>query len=180
MSKKLINEQGKVILMKKVLAIFTSVVILFSTFAVSANSVVEKKEKDIVETAVEAGQFTILAKALEAAGLVEALKGKGKFTVFAPTDEAFNKLPAGTIENLLKPENKEKLKAILLYHVVNTNLSAKKVGKLDGRQLVTLQGGLLKIDTASGVKINNSNVVKADVKAENGTIHVIDTVLIPN
>jgi uncharacterized surface protein with fasciclin (FAS1) repeats len=166
--------------MKKVLAIFTSVVVLFSTFSILANPIEVETKKDIVETAVEAGQFTILAKALEAAGLVEALKGKGKFTVFAPTDEAFQKLPAGTLENLLKPENKEKLKAILLYHVVNKKLSAKKVGKLNGRQLVTLQGGLLKIDTANGVKINDSNVVKADVEAENGTIHVIDTVLIPN
>jgi uncharacterized surface protein with fasciclin (FAS1) repeats len=166
--------------MKKVLAIFTSVVVLFSTVSILANPVEVKSNKDIVETAVEAGQFTILAKALEAAGLVEALKGKGKFTVFAPTDEAFQKLPAGTLETLLKPENKEKLKAILLYHVVNKNLSAKKVGKLNGRQLVTLQGGLLKIDTSNGVKINSSKVVKADVEAENGTIHVIDTVLIPN
>lgn len=166
--------------MRKILTVFTSVVVLFSTLSVLANPIVPKASKDIVETAVEAGQFTILAKALEAAGLVDALKAKGKFTVFAPTDEAFQKLPAGTIENLLKPENKEKLKAILLYHVVNTNLSAKKVGKLNGRQLVTLQGGLLKIDTTNGVKINESSVVKADVNAENGTIHVIDTVLLPN
>ncbi len=173
-------EQGKFIKMKKVLAIFTSVVVLFSTFSVLANPISVKPSKDIVETAVEAGQFTILAKALAAAGLIEALKGKGKFTVFAPTDDAFKKLPAGTLESLLLPENKEKLKAILLYHVVNTNLSAKKVGKLNGRKLVTLQGGLLKIDTAGGVKINGSNVVKADVQANNGTIHVIDTVLIPS
>lgn len=166
--------------MKKILAIFTSAVVLFSTLSVLANPIKVESKKDIVETAVEAGQFTILAKALEAAGLIDALKAKGKFTVFAPTDEAFRKLPAGTIENLLKPENKEKLKAILLYHVVNTNLSAKKIGKLNGRQLVTLQGGLLKIDMANGVRINDSNVVKADVKADNGTIHAIDTVLIPN
>lgn len=166
--------------MKKILAIFTSAVVLFSTMSVLANPVNVKSNKDIVETAVEDGQFTILAKALEAAGLIDALKAKGKFTVFAPTDEAFRKLPAGTIENLLKPENKEKLKAILLYHVVNTNLSAKKIGKLNGRQLVTLQGGLLRIDTAIGVKINESIVVKADVEAENGTIHAIDTVLLPN
>jgi uncharacterized surface protein with fasciclin (FAS1) repeats len=166
--------------MKKVLSLFTATIILFSAFSILANPVAPKNNKDIVETAVETGQFTILAKALEAAGLVDALKAKGKFTVFAPTDEAFQKLPAGTLENLLKPENKEKLKAILLYHVVKTNLSAKKVGKLNGRQVVTLQGGLLKIDTTNGVKINSSNVVKADVGAENGVIHVIDTVLIPN
>lgn len=163
--------------MKKVLAVLTFVV-LFSAVSVLANPL--KTNKDIVETAVEAGQFTILAKALEAAGLVDALKAKGKFTVFAPTDEAFQKLPAGTLENLLQPENKEKLKAILLYHVVKANLSAKKVGKLNGRQLVTLQGGLLKINSTNSVKINDSNVVKADVIAKNGVIHVIDTVLIPN
>jgi uncharacterized surface protein with fasciclin (FAS1) repeats len=163
--------------MKTILSIFTAVIVLFSAFSVSANP---KTNKDIVETAVEAGQFTILAKALEAAGLVDALKGKGKYTVFAPTDEAFKKLPEGTLEMLLKPENKEKLKAILLYHVVDAKLSAKKVGKLDGRKLVTLQGGLLEIDADNGVKINSSNVVKADVNAQNGVIHVIDTVLIPN
>jgi uncharacterized surface protein with fasciclin (FAS1) repeats len=163
--------------MKTILSIFTAVIVLFSAFSVSANP---KTNKDIVETAVEAGQFTILAKALEAAGLVDALKGKGKYTVFAPTDEAFKKLPEGTLEMLLKPENKEKLKAILLYHVVDAKLSAKKVGKLDGRRLVTLQGGLLEIGADNGVKINNSNVVKADVNAQNGVIHVIDTVLIPN
>jgi uncharacterized surface protein with fasciclin (FAS1) repeats len=166
--------------MKKLLLIFASATILFSALSVLANPVNVKTNKDIVETAVEAGQFTILAKALEAAGLVDALKAKGNFTVFAPTDAAFQKLPAGTLENLLKPENKEKLKAILLYHVVSKELSAKRVGKLNGRQLVTLQGGLLKIDTSNGVKINESSVVKADVDAENGVIHVIDTVLIPN
>jgi uncharacterized surface protein with fasciclin (FAS1) repeats len=163
--------------MKTVISIFTAVIITFTTLTISANP---KPTKNIVETAVEAGQFTILAKALEAAGLVEALKGKGKYTVFAPTDEAFNKLPEGTLEMLLKPENKEKLKSILLYHVVDAKLSAKKVGKLDGRKLVTLQGGLLEISADNGVKINSSNVVKADVNAQNGVIHVIDTVLIPN
>ncbi len=166
--------------MNKILVILTAVMVLFSTLAISANPNKMKPNKDIIETAIEAGQFTILAKALEAAGLIDILKGKGKFTVFAPSDEAFGKLPAGMIENLLKPENKAKLKAILLYHVVNTNLSGKKVGKLNGRQLVTLEGGLLKIDTTNGVKINDSKVIKADVKAKNGIIHVIDTVLIPN
>lgn len=155
--------------MKKVLAVLTFVVV-FSSVSVLANPI--KPNKDIIETAAEAGQFTILAKALEVAGLVNALKEKGKFTVFAPTDEAFQKLPAVTLENLFKPENKEKLKAILFYHVVKTNLSAKKVNKLNGRQLVTLQGGLLKIDVANGVKINQSNVVKTDVLAKNGVIHV--------
>ena len=154
---------------------FTAFIVLFS-----ALSVLAKPKKDIVDTAVDAGQFTILAKALEAAGLVDVLKAKGKFTVFAPTDEAFRNLPEGTLEMLLKPENKEKLKAILLFHVVKTNLSAKKIGKLNGRQLVTAQGGLLKVDTSNGVKINGANVTKTDVEAENGVIHIIDTVLIPS
>jgi uncharacterized surface protein with fasciclin (FAS1) repeats len=165
---------------KGTLTVFTLVSVLFLSFAVFANETTKNTEKDLVETAVDAGQFTILAKALEAAGLVDALKSGNKLTVFAPTDEAFNKLPEGTIENLLKPENKEKLKAILLYHVVDAKLSAKKVTKLNGRKLVTLQGGLLEINADNGVKINNTNVVKADVKAQNGVIHVIDTVLIQN
>lgn len=155
--------------------------IAFSGVSVSAKAIDKKKKsgKDIVDTAVAAGQFTILAKALEAAGLVDALKGKGKFTVFAPTDEAFKKLPAGTLEELLKPENKEKLKAILLYHVVEGKVAAKDVAKLNGQSVKTLQGGMLKINTSNGVMINSSNVIKADVIASNGIIHVIDTVLIP-
>lgn len=153
----------------------------FNTATINANPTKLKEiTKDIVETAFDAGQFKILGKAIEAAGLTDALKAKGKYTVFAPTDEAFAKLPAGTLEILLKPENKEKLKAILLYHVVDTKLSGSKVNKLNGRKLVTLQGGLLEINTKDGVKINGSSVVKADVKANNGVIHVIDTVLIPN
>jgi uncharacterized surface protein with fasciclin (FAS1) repeats len=172
------NEPGRESMLKKLVAICTAVLVLFSAISVSANPN-NSTNKDLVETAVEAGQFTILTKALEAAGLTNILKEKGKFTIFAPTDEAFGKLPSGTLENLLKPENKEKLKSILLYHVVKTNLSAKRIGKLDGRQLVTAQGSLLKVNSQNGVKINDSNVVKADVKAVNGVIHVIDTVLIP-
>jgi uncharacterized surface protein with fasciclin (FAS1) repeats len=139
----------------------------------------DESKKDIVETAVAAGQFTTLAKALQAAGLVEVLQGSDKYTVFAPTDEAFAKLPAGTLENLLKPENKEKLKAILLYHVVKGKVEAKDVAKLNGKDVATVQGGTVRVDTTSGVKVNNSTVVQADVKASNGVIHVIDTVLIP-
>lgn len=163
--------------LKGFIAVFAAA-FLFSAISVSAQ---DKKydKKDIVDTAVAAGQFTILAKALQAAGLIEALKSNGKFTVFAPTDEAFAKLPAGTLETLLKPENKEKLKAILLYHVVNGKVMAKDVVKLDGKNVTTLQGGSVKVATTSGVKVNDSSVVKADVKASNGVIHVIDTVLIP-
>lgn len=134
---------------------------------------------DIVETAVGAGQFKTLAAALEAAGLIDALKGAGPFTVFAPTDEAFAKLPAGTVESLLRPENKEKLKAILLYHVVSGNVPASKVVKLNGRSVKTLQGSTIKVRTKHGVRVGNARVVQTDVMASNGVIHVIDTVLIP-
>lgn len=137
------------------------------------------KSADIVDTAVSAGQFKTLAAALEAAGLIDALKGAGPFTVFAPTDEAFAKLPAGTVESLLQPENKEKLKAILLYHVVSGNVPASEVTKLNGRSLKTLQGSSIKVQTKHGVKLDNATVVKADVMASNGVIHVIDTVLMP-
>ena len=134
---------------------------------------------DIVDTAVAAGSFTTLAKALEAAGLIDALKGKGPFTVFAPTDAAFAKLPAGTIESLLQPENKEKLKAILLYHVVPGKVTATDVIKLNGRSVKTLQGGMFKVNSKHGVRVDNAKVTQTDIKASNGVIHVIDTVLLP-
>jgi uncharacterized surface protein with fasciclin (FAS1) repeats len=134
-------------------------------------------KKDIVDTAVGAGSFKTLAAALKAAGLVDALKGEGPLTVFAPTDEAFAKLPAGTLDDLLKPENKQKLTAILKYHVVAGNVKAADVVKL--KQAETLQGQKVKIDTADGVKINDAKVVKTDIECTNGVIHVIDTVLIP-
>jgi uncharacterized surface protein with fasciclin (FAS1) repeats len=134
--------------------------------------------KDIVDTAVSAGSFKTLTTALKAAGLVETLKGKGPFTVFAPTDEAFAKLPAGTVDSLLKPENKQKLTAILTYHVVAGNVKAADVVKLTSAK--TLNGESVTIKTAGGtVMINNATVVKADIAATNGTIHVIDTVLMP-
>ena len=140
----------------------------------------ETAKTNIVETAVAAGQFKTLAAALEAAGLVDALTGEGPFTVFAPTDEAFAKLPAGTVESLLKPENKEKLKAILLYHVVPGNVTAKQVMKLNGRTVKTLEGASIKVSTTHGVTVNDARVTKTDVQASNGVIHVIDTVLLPN
>ena len=136
------------------------------------------QEKDIVDTAVAAGSFKTLAAALQAAGLVETLKGAGPFTVFAPTDEAFAKLPAGTVENLLKPENKEKLKAVLTYHVVAGKVTAAQVTKLKSAK--TVQGGEAKISVAGGkVMVDNANVVKTDILAKNGVIHVIDTVIMP-
>ena len=135
--------------------------------------------KDIVDTAVGAGSFKTLAAALQAAGLVETLKGTGPFTVFAPTDEAFAKLPAGTVENLLKPENRDKLRAVLTYHVVAGKVTAAQVTKLKSAK--TVQGSEVKIEASGGkVKIDNANVVKADVMASNGVIHVIDTVIMPN
>jgi uncharacterized surface protein with fasciclin (FAS1) repeats len=133
-------------------------------------------EKDIVTIAVESGKFNTLAKALTETGLVEALKGDGPFTVFAPTDEAFAKLPEGTIESLLK--DKEALKSILLYHVVSGNVTSEQVVKLNKAE--TLSGKNVKINVNDGsVMINNATVTKADVIASNGVIHIIDTVLIP-
>ena len=136
------------------------------------------QQKDIVETAVGAGNFKTLAAALQAAGLVDTLKGAGPFTVFAPTDEAFAKLPAGTVENLLKPENKDKLKAVLSYHVVPGRVTAAQVTRMNAAK--TVQGQQVRIMASGGqVKVDNATVVKADVMASNGVIHVIDTVIMP-
>ena len=148
------------------------------TFAVAQGTVLRAQTKDIVDTAVAAGSFTTLAKALAAADLVGTLKGAGPFTVFAPTDEAFAKLPAGTLENLLKPENKAKLTAILTYHVVPGAVKAEQVTKLD--QAKTVNGAMVKVTTKGGkVTINDATVVKADTAASNGIIHVIDKVILP-
>ncbi len=145
----------------------------------SVTKVVYQKEEqmDIVETAVDAGSFKTLVAAEKAAGLVDTLKGKGPFTVFAPTDAAFQKLPAGTLETLLKPENKDKLVAILTYHVVAGDVKAADVVKLTAAK--TVQGQPVTIDAADGVKINDAKVVQADIACGNGVIHVIDAVLIP-
>lgn len=135
--------------------------------------------KDIVETAVAAGKFETLAAALGAAGLVEALQGEGPFTVFAPTDEAFAKLPEGTVESLLKPENKDQLTAILTYHVVPGKVMAKEVVGLS--EATTLQGSNVSIElNGETVMIDNAKVVATDIQATNGVIHVIDSVILPN
>jgi uncharacterized surface protein with fasciclin (FAS1) repeats len=134
------------------------------------------KTADIVDTAVAAGQFKTLAKALQAAGLIDTLKGAGPFTVFAPTDAAFAKLPAGTLDALLK--DKAKLAKILTYHVVAGKVTAADVTKLTSAK--TVEGQSLAIDTSMGVKVGGAKVTKADIMASNGVIHVIDTVLIPN
>ena len=134
--------------------------------------------KDIVDTAVAAGSFKTLAAALEAGGLIETLKSKGPFTVFAPTDEAFGKLPKGTVEDLLKPENKAKLVKILTYHVVAGKVMAADVVKL--AKAKTVEGSEVKITVTEGkVKVDNANVVKTDIAAANGVIHVIDSVILP-
>ncbi len=134
--------------------------------------------KDIVDTAVAAGSFKTLASALQAAGLVDTLKGKGPFTVFAPTDEAFAKLPAGTLEDLLKPENKEKLAAILTYHVVPGKVLAAQVAKMKSAK--TLNGQSLTISAGQGtVMVDNARVVKTNILCSNGVIHVIDSVVLP-
>jgi len=137
-----------------------------------------KAPVDIVDTAVAAGSFNTLAAALKAAGLVETLKGPGPFTVFAPTDEAFAKLPAGTLESLLKPENKAKLAGILTYHVVPGKVMAAELVKVTSEKTVNGQSINVTVD-GSKVKVNDANVVKADVVASNGVIHVIDAVLLP-
>ncbi|MFT6925305.1 MAG: putative surface protein with fasciclin (FAS1) repeats [Psychromonas sp.] len=135
-------------------------------------------DKDIVDVAVENGSFTTLAAALTAAGLVDTLKGEGPFTVFAPTDEAFAKLPEGTVEMLLLPENKAQLVSVLTYHVVAGKVMAADVMKMDSA--ATLQGQNVMIKIMDGnVMINDAKVVTADVEASNGVIHVIDSVILP-
>jgi uncharacterized surface protein with fasciclin (FAS1) repeats len=135
-------------------------------------------KKDIVDTAVAAGDFKTLAAALKAAGLVDTLKGAGPFTVFAPTDEAFAKLPAGTVEDLLKPENKQKLVSILTYHVVAGDVMAKDVVKLS--EAKTVNGKEVKIMVEGGkVMVDGAIVTKTDIQCSNGVIHVIDSVLLP-
>lgn len=146
------------------------VFVLLFTISLSA------QKKDIVTVAVEAGSFNTLATALTEAGLVETLKGEGPFTVFAPTDEAFAKLPKGTLEGLLK--DKEALKKVLLYHVVSGNVQSKDVVKLDKATTVGGQDVMIKVKDGK-VYINKSLVTTADVQASNGVIHIIDTVLIP-
>jgi len=135
-------------------------------------------KKDIVDTAVGAGTFTTLVAAVKAAGLVDTLKGDGPFTVFAPTDEAFKKLPAGTVEDLLKPENKAKLAAILTYHVVpgkvmSSDIAGKKA------DVKTVEGSTVAVDATKGVMVDGAKVVQADIETTNGVIHVIDTVILP-
>ena len=161
--------------MRNMLAVGTAVLMAMSAPNATA---ADAPTRDIVQTAVAAGSFTTLAKALEASGLVETLKGEGPFTVFAPTDDAFAKLPAGTLETLLKPENKAKLKRILTYHVVPGRVMAADVVKLHSARAVS--GDTITIAThGNGVTVDNARVVTTDIAATNGVIHVIDAVILP-
>jgi uncharacterized surface protein with fasciclin (FAS1) repeats len=155
---------------RRILALAAAVAIATPAFAGNHG-----ESKDIVDTAVAAGSFKTLATALQAAGLVETLKGPGPFTVFAPTDEAFAKIPKADLDALIA--DKAKLTKVLTYHVVPGKVTAAEVVKL--KDAKTVEGGLVQFDTSSGVKVNGASVVKADVMASNGVIHVIDSVILP-
>lgn len=148
-----------------------------AAFAMGFGTMAFAQETDIVDTAVAAGNFTTLAAALEAAGLVETLKGEGPFTVFAPTDAAFAALPAGTVEDLLKPENKEQLVKILTYHVVPGEVLSSQL--TEGQKAATVEGQELTITLEGGAKVNGVVISQPDIQASNGVIHVIDGVLMP-
>ncbi|MFQ6546678.1 fasciclin domain-containing protein [Aestuariibius sp. 2305UL40-4] len=152
-----------------------TLIALAATTALATTAFATTGEKDIVDTAVEAGNFTTLATALEAAGLVETLKGEGPFTVFAPTDEAFAALPEGTLEQLLA--NPDQLAAILTYHVVAGSVESTQLE--DGMTPTTVNGATVEIDLDSGVMVNQATVTSADIMASNGVIHVIDQVILP-
>ena len=132
---------------------------------------------DIVDTAVGAGSFNTLVAAVQAAGLVDTLKGEGPFTVFAPTDDAFAALPEGTVESLLLPENKDTLVGILTYHVVAGKVMSTDLS--DGMMAATVEGSEITVDLSDGVKVDGANVINADIEASNGVIHVIDAVILP-
>jgi uncharacterized surface protein with fasciclin (FAS1) repeats len=162
--------------MKSLIAPLLAVAAVIAPLAAGATSA--RAADDIVDTAVKAGSFTTLVTALKAAGLVETLKGAGPFTVFAPNDDAFAKLPKGTVEDLLKPENKAKLSSILTYHVVSGKVMSKDIA---GKTLKskTVQGSEISIDATKDVMVDKAKVVKADIETSNGVIHVIDAVMMP-
>jgi uncharacterized surface protein with fasciclin (FAS1) repeats len=155
-----------------------SILSFFVVLSALAMTATAAAKKDIVDTAVDAGSFNTLAAALQAADLVDTLKGDGPYTVFAPTDEAFAKLPDGTVETLLMPENKDQLVAILTYHVVPGTVTAEQVVTMT--EAKTVNGAMVEIAVVDGtVKIDDAQVTQADIMTSNGVIHVIDTVLIP-
>ncbi len=152
------------------IAVFAALPLLVSSIQVRA--------QDIVDTAVSAGQFNTLVAAVQAAGLVETLKGEGPFTVFAPTDEAFAALPEGTVETLLQPENLEQLVAVLTYHVIPGKVMSTDIAG-QTLQVESVQGSSLSVDATNGVTVDGANVVAADIETDNGVIHVIDKVVLP-
>lgn len=152
------------------IAVFAALPLLVSSIQVRA--------QDIVDTAVSAGQFNTLVAAVQAAGLVETLKGEGPFTVFAPTDEAFAALPEGTVETLLQPENLEQLVAVLTYHVIPGKVMSTDIAG-QALQVESVQGSSLSVDATNGVTVDGANVVAADIETDNGVIHVIDKVVLP-
>jgi len=158
------------ILRRFVIAAVAAVPLAFAAYA--------GQSKDIVDTAASNEQFKTLVAAVQAAGLVDTLKGDGPYTVFAPTDEAFAKLPDGTVENLLKPENRDQLVAVLTYHVVPGKVMSKDIAGQKA-EVATVQGSKLSVDATNGVKVDNATVIMADIETSNGVIHVIDTVVLP-
>ncbi len=156
---------------------FRNLAIAGVTSALLASTAIAGDDKDIVDTAVGAGSFETLVAAVQAADLVDTLKGEGPFTVFAPTDEAFAALPEGTVETLLMPENKDQLVAVLTYHVVPGKVMSGDLS--DDMTAATVQGGDITIDLDNGVMVNDANVVQADIETSNGVIHVIDKVILP-
>lgn len=163
---------------RKLMSTIAAVTIALSVGACSTEMAKEASAPDIVDTAVAAGSFNTLVAAVQAAGLEETLRSDGPFTVFAPTDDAFAKLPEGTVASLLEPSNKDQLVSILTYHVLPGKVMS---GDIAGKKLkaATVQGSNVSIDATSGVMVDNATVVAADVEASNGVIHVIDTVIIP-
>ncbi|MEM7618960.1 MAG: fasciclin domain-containing protein [Pseudomonadota bacterium] len=165
-------------MLKTITSVFAIFFVAGSIQAALAGGHLKSEKKDIVDTAVAAGTFKTLVAAVKAADLVDTLKGEGPFTVFAPTDEAFKKLPAGTVEDLVKPENKEKLVKILTYHVVPGKIKSADI-KGKKQSVKTVEGSEVEVDATDGVKVGNATVVKADIITKNGVIHVIDTVILP-
>jgi uncharacterized surface protein with fasciclin (FAS1) repeats len=169
-------------MISKMTSAFMVMIMSFGLVACSSNKEMDHghsmMKKDIVDVAVENGSFNTLVAAVQAADLVDVLKGDGPFTVFAPTDEAFAKLPAGTVESLLKPENKDKLVAVLTYHVVPGKVMAADVVNLTSAKTVQGQKVAIKV-MGSNVMVDNANVIATDVVASNGVIHVIDSVILP-
>lgn len=155
----------------------TFLALTLSTSVLAMPAFADGHSKDIVDTAVAAGSFTTLVAAVQAAGLVDTLKGEGPFTVFAPTDAAFAALPAGTVENLLKPENKDQLVAVLTYHVIPGKVMSTDLS--EGLKAATVQGGEVTITLDGGAKVDGAVISTADIEASNGVIHVIDSVILP-